>query len=71
MAGKAPGKARSGPGGRYGQRALRIFAFGAIGAGLTALGFGIGGEAWGWLVLAALAVRMAAGGRPAGPGGAA
>ena len=49
------------PGGSYGQRALRIFVFGAIGAGLTALGFGIGGEAWGWLVLAAFAVTLAAG----------
>jgi hypothetical protein len=49
------------PGGSYGQRALRIFVFGAIGAGLTALGFGIGGEAWGWLVLAAFAVTLVAG----------
>jgi hypothetical protein len=49
------------PGGRYGQRALRIFAFGAIGAGLTALGFGIGGEAWGWVVLAAFAVTLVSG----------
>jgi hypothetical protein len=49
------------PGGSYGQRALRIFIFGAVGAGLTALGFGIGGEAWGWLVLAAFAVTLVAG----------
>ena len=49
------------PGGRYGQRALRVFIFGAIGAGLTALGFGIGGEAWGWLVLAAFAVTLISG----------
>lgn len=49
------------PGGGYWQRAWRIFVFGAIGAGLTALGFGIGGEAWGWLVLAAFAVTLAAG----------
>jgi hypothetical protein len=40
---------------------LRILAFGAIGAGLTALGFGIGGEAWGWLVLAAFAVTLISG----------
>jgi hypothetical protein len=51
----------SDPGGSYGQRALRIFVFGAIGAGLTALGFGIGGEAWGWLVLAAFAVTLISG----------
>jgi hypothetical protein len=35
------------PGGSYWQRAFRIFVFGAIGAGLTALAFGIGGDAWG------------------------
>jgi len=49
------------PGGGYWQRAFHILVFGAIGAGLTALGFGIGGEAWGWLVLAAFAVTLAAG----------
>ena len=49
------------PGGGYGQRALRIFVFGATGAGMTALGFGIGGEAWGWLVLAAFVVTLVAG----------
>jgi len=48
------------PGGGYGQRAFRIFVFGAIGAGLTALGFGIGGDAWGWLVLAGGAVTLVA-----------
>ena len=46
------------PGGSYGQRASRIALFAAIGAGLTALGFGIGGDAWGWLVLAASAVTL-------------
>jgi hypothetical protein len=49
------------PGGSYGQRASRIAGFALIGAGLTALGFGIGGDAWGWLVLAAFAVTLAAG----------
>jgi hypothetical protein len=49
------------PGGRYGQRAARIAFFALIGAGVTALGFGIGGDAWGWLVLAAAAVTLAAG----------
>ncbi len=49
------------PGGSYGYRASRIAVFGLIGAALTALGFGIGGDAWGWLVLAAFAVTLAAG----------
>ena len=49
------------PGGGYGQRVFRIFVFGAIGAGLTALGFGIGGDAWGWLVLAGSVVTLVAG----------
>ena len=49
------------PGGGYGYRASRIAVFALIGAGLTALGFGIGADAWGWLVLAAFAVTLAAG----------
>ena len=49
------------PGGGYGQRASRITAFALIGAALTALGFGIGGDAWGWLALAAFAVTLAGG----------
>jgi hypothetical protein len=49
------------PGGSYGQRAARTALFGLAGAGLTALGFGIGGDAWGWLVLAAFAVTLVAG----------
>ena len=49
------------PGGSYGQRVLRIAVFGLIGAGLTGLGFGIGGEAWGWLTLAAFAVTLVGG----------
>ena len=48
------------PGGGFGSRASRIAVFALIGAGLTALGFGIGGDAWGWLVLAAFAVTLAA-----------
>jgi hypothetical protein len=48
------------PGGSYGQRVSRIAIFALIGAGLTALGFGIGGDAWGWLVLAASAVTLVA-----------
>jgi hypothetical protein len=49
------------PGGSYGQRVARKTEFAAIGAGLTALGFGIGGDAWGWLVLAAFAVTLVSG----------
>jgi hypothetical protein len=49
------------PGGGYGQRASHTATFALAGAGLTALGFGIGGDAWGWLVLAAFAVTLAAG----------
>jgi hypothetical protein len=49
------------PGGSYRQRAGRTAAFALTGAGVTALGFGIGGDAWGWLVLAAFAVTLAAG----------
>jgi Fusaric acid resistance protein-like len=49
------------PGGSYAQRAARTAGFGLIGAGVTALGFGIGGDAWGWLVLVAFAVTFVAG----------
>jgi len=49
------------PGGSYGARAPRVAGFALIGAALTALGFGIGGDAWGWLVLAAFAVTLLAG----------
>ena len=49
------------PGGSYGYRVSRIAVFGLLGAAVTALGFGISGQAWGWLVLAAFAVTLAAG----------
>jgi len=49
------------PGGSYGNRAWHIAVFALIGAALTALGFGIGEDAWGWLVLAAAAVTLVAG----------
>ena len=49
------------PGGGFGHGASRIAVFALIGAGLTALGFGIGGDAWGWLVLAAFVVTLVAG----------
>ena len=49
------------PGGRYGHRVSLLALFGLLGAGVTALGFGIGGDAWGWLVLAAFGVTLTAG----------
>lgn len=49
------------PGGKYGYGASHTAGFGLIGAGLTALAFGIGGDAWGWLVLAASVVTLVAG----------
>ena len=51
------------PGGGYGYRVSRIAVFALIGAGLTALGFGIGGDAWG---AGARGFRGHAGGRPGG-----
>ncbi|WSQ08889.1 FUSC family protein [Streptomyces sp. NBC_01231] len=44
-----------------GHRASHIAVLAVIGAGVTALGFGIGAEGWGWLVLAAFAVTLVAG----------
>ncbi|KOT30787.1 hypothetical protein ADK41_31865 [Streptomyces caelestis] len=49
------------PGGGYGRRASHIAVFALTGAGVTALGFGVGGHAWGRLVLAAVAVTLVAG----------
>src|SRR5215472_16888262 len=49
------------PGGSYGSRVSVVAGFGLIGAAVTALGFGIGGDAWGWLVLATFAVTLVAG----------
>jgi hypothetical protein len=49
------------PGGSYEYRVSHTAVFGLIGAGLTALGFGIGGDVWGWLVLAAGVVTLLAG----------
>ena len=48
-------------GGAYGSHAWRVAVFVLIGAAVTALGFGIGGSGWGWLVLAAFAVTLVAG----------
>jgi hypothetical protein len=53
--------ALSDPGGSYGNRASRLAIFGLIGAAVTALGFGLGGAAWGWLAVAAFAVTLLAG----------
>ncbi|MFF9207626.1 FUSC family protein [Streptomyces sp. NPDC014791] len=49
------------PGGSYRSRAWHIALFGLIGAGVTALGFGIGGQDWGWMALTAFVVTLAAG----------
>jgi hypothetical protein len=49
------------PGGSYGNRAWSGVVFALIGAAVTALGFGLGGAAWGWLAFAAFAVTLVAG----------
>ena len=49
------------PGGDYGYRAMHLAVYGLIGAALTALGFGLGGSSWGWLMLAAFVVTLLAG----------
>ena len=49
------------PGGSYGSRVSRVAGFGLIGAAVAALSFGISGDAWGWLVLAAFAVTLLGG----------
>ncbi|WP_435131481.1 FUSC family protein [Actinacidiphila sp. bgisy144] len=49
------------PGGAFGRRVRNIAVFGLVGAGLTALAFGIGAQPWGWLVLVLFAVTLAAG----------
>ena len=48
----------SDPGGEYSYRAPRIAGVAVVGALLTALGFGIGGRWWGWVVLAAFVVTV-------------
>src|SRR5262245_11714187 len=49
------------PGRAYGQRVIRMILFGLFGAGVTALGFWLGGKAWGWLVLVTFAVTLVCG----------
>ena len=51
----------SDPGGEFGYRMSHMALFAGIGALLTALGFGIGSDAWGWVVLAVFAVTLVAG----------
>lgn len=51
----------SDPGGGFGHRASHISVFGLAGAAATALAFGVGADAWGWLVLVAFAVTLGAG----------
>jgi hypothetical protein len=49
------------PGGRYADRVSALAAVGAVGAALTALGFGIGGGAWGWVAAAGFVVTVLGG----------
>src|SRR6516164_799929 len=51
----------SDPGGAYGYRMSHLAVFGVAGTLLTALGFEIGGDAWGWVVLAAAVVTLLGG----------
>ncbi|MFI1715724.1 FUSC family protein [Streptomyces litmocidini] len=49
------------PGGRYSYRAPRLAVIAVSGALLTALGYWLGAQAWGWVVLAAFLVTVLAG----------
>jgi hypothetical protein len=51
----------SDPGGEFGYRISHMAVFAVAGALLTALGFGIGRAAWGWVTLAAFVVTLLAG----------
>jgi Fusaric acid resistance protein-like len=51
----------SDPGGEYLPRLTRMAVVGLAGALLTALGFAIGGDAWGWVVLAVFVVTVLSG----------
>jgi hypothetical protein len=53
--------ALSDPGGNYGYRVPRMAVVAVAGALLTALGFGIGPGAWGWVVLAAFVATLLGG----------
>ncbi|GAA1881281.1 FUSC family protein [Asanoa iriomotensis] len=49
------------PGGRFGYRASHLGLFSLIGAGVTALAFGVSGSGWGLLTVVAFAVTLLAG----------
>jgi len=49
------------PGGGYVHRASHIAAFGLAGTAMTALGFGVGPDAWGWSVLVAFVITLVSG----------
>ena len=51
----------SDPGGSFGRRAQEMSVVGLLGALLTALGFGIAGAAWGFVVLAAFLITLLGG----------
>jgi hypothetical protein len=53
--------ALSDPGGKYGPRLAKLAVMAVAGALLTALGFGIGAGAWGWVALAAFVVTLLGG----------
>ena len=53
--------ALSDPGGSHGPRVAKMAVMALAGALLTALGFGIGAGAWGWVVLAAFVVTLLGG----------
>jgi len=53
--------ALSDPGGPYGIRLRGMAGIAVIGAGVTALGFAMGGGPWGSVVLAAFAITLTAG----------
>ncbi|MFE5326004.1 FUSC family protein [Embleya sp. NPDC056575] len=49
------------PGGRYGYRAPRLAVVTGAGTLLTAFGYWLGAQAWGWVMLGAFAVTLVAG----------
>jgi uncharacterized membrane protein YccC len=53
--------ALSDPGGTFGHRTQRMIGFALLGALVTALGYGIGGQAWGLIVLATFVVTLLGG----------
>ena len=53
--------ALSDPGGKHGARVAKMAVMAGAGAPLTALAFGIGAGAWGWVVLAAFVVTLLGG----------